>query len=363
MADFASDAINIAQNTNQQAAHTGQDALNAYHIAATAEHARQELDMEKQKQDQAKSDWFNSQLSAIAKMPPETQKLAQKSFTDQAQKLFPGMNPDVATAMSKDGEFVRNLSRTFSSQHNEGLAVADAVGTDLPTLQTHMEHVQQQDALVRAGQVKSMGQMSRSETYQSKFEQDTHNKYMEQAFGDNKQPGKLLATYQNLYNAVNNFKNGGASPQEFNELQQAVRSNAGIKGAGGVGEREETYLKSLGIDAAKVNQFLTGDPQSVIKSDPKFAAQIIQLANMEMDNKKRQASQLIDATQKGGQTFYKTHPELAQDYADRKNAFVGQFDAHKEQQAPAGPPPGSIIKLKDGSRHKVEADGTLSEVK
>ena len=113
----------------------------------------------------------------------------------------------------------------------------------------------------------------------------------------------LQTTHDNLDNALQNFQKGGATTQEFSELQQAVRSNLGLKGAGGVGEREETYLKSLGISGDKVKQFLSGNPQSVLESDPAFAKQITGLVHLEMANKEKQYKSIMDGLVAGKQSF------------------------------------------------------------
>ena len=126
----------------------------------------------------------------------------------------------------------------------------------------------------------------------------------------------LFTTSNNLQNAISNFEKGGGSPQEFMELQQAVRSNTGIKGAGGISEREETYLHSLGINKDKFLQFVTGNTQSVLESDPVFAKQIIGLAKLDLGNKKTQADDLINQLSEGHKSFYNSHEDLKADYDD-----------------------------------------------
>lgn len=145
---------------------------------------------------------------------------------------------------------------------------------------------------------------------------------------EDKQLSPLLQSYQNLENAKQNFMKGGATPQEFSELQQAVRSNAGIKGTSGVGERTETYLHSLGINKDKFMQFVTGDPQSVIKSDPEFAKQILGLVELEQENKKKQAVAQIDKKATGFKTFYNRPgmDDYRQDFQNTIDQFKSQFD-------------------------------------
>lgn len=155
------------------------------------------------------------------------------------------------------------------------------------------------------------------------------------AINDDHQLAPLLTTYQNLENAKQNFAKGGATPQEFAELQQAVRSNAGIKGGSGVGERSDTYLRSLGINKDKFMQFLTGDPQSVLASDPEFAKQILGLVELEQENKKKQAYAQIDKKATGFNTFYHRPgmEDYHRDFQSTIDQFKDQFGAPQKQEA------------------------------
>lgn len=144
---------------------------------------------------------------------------------------------------------------------------------------------------------------------------------------------QLINTTNNLQNAMSNFKNGGATPQEFNELQQAVRSNVGIKGTSGVDERSETYLKSLGISKDKLTQFLSGNPQSVMESDPNFASQIMNVANLEIGNKKQQYQAQVGKLTAGHNSFYSKHPELKADFDAAVQAGNSQMGVGGQTQA------------------------------
>lgn len=163
------------------------------------------------------------------------------------------------------------------------------------------------------------------QTSQERLAYDVHQKALNSV---NSRPVQTLLTgFQNLDNAINNFTKGGATAAEYNELQQAVRSNMGVKGSGGVEERAKTYANSTGINASALIQFLTGDPQSVLKSSPKLAEQIISVAKLEMENKKKQASGLLDTHAKGYKTFYKKHPDLRDDFEATKSGILNQFSS------------------------------------
>lgn len=149
---------------------------------------------------------------------------------------------------------------------------------------------------------------------------------------------QLLNGYQNLHNAKENFLKGGATPQEFGELQQAVRNNIGLKSGGGVSERQETYLRSLGIDKDKFMQFVSGDPQSVLDSDPKMAHQILGLVDLEQKNKQDQAAQQLDKLTKKHEGFYKSKGRevYANDFNNLVGGYKSQFGLNNQGSQKSG---------------------------
>jgi hypothetical protein len=121
-----------------------------------------------------------------------------------------------------------------------------------------------------------------------------------------------------------------------------------MKGGSGVGERESTYLKSLGISADSVKQFLTGNPQSVIESDPKFAEQIVNLAKMEMKNKETMAGAQLDRLKNGRSSFYQKigNEGRSQDMENTINARKAQFgliDPNAQNAAAPQSPSGGLL--------------------
>lgn len=137
----------------------------------------------------------------------------------------------------------------------------------------------------------------------------------------------LLVTQQNLQNAVSNFQKGGATPQEYFELQQAVRSNLGIKGNSTGEERAKQLASSTGIDAQIWAQYLDprGNPQNVMQSSPALARQVLKMAELEMANKSGQAKALSDANAKQHASFLAKHPDRASDFEASRQATLQQF--------------------------------------
>jgi hypothetical protein len=128
------------------------------------------------------------------------------------------------------------------------------------------------------------------------------------------------------------------TPEQIKEFQQTIRSNLGMKGAGGVGEREETYFKSLGLNAARMREFLTGDPVSISK-DSKLVAHFKQLAGIEQNNVRAQYDRAIKAAASGHASMYGRRPDLYEDLRDSIEQHQGQL-APIESAAPAAAPPG-----------------------
>ena len=142
-----------------------------------------------------------------------------------------------------------------------------------------------------------------------------------------------LTQYQNLDNALNNLANSDhLTLEQFNEAQQAVRANLGIKGQSGVGEREGTYLKSLGLNAQHFEQFLTGVPSDISKQN-EFLKHIQNLANLEKKNISSQFDKSLGASSSGHASMYARRPDLKEDL---KDALTSQREQLEQRQQPQG---------------------------
>ena len=129
-----------------------------------------------------------------------------------------------------------------------------------------------------------------------------------------------LTQYQNLDNALKVITDAESlTPQQIHEFQQAVRSNLGIKGTSGVGEREETYFKTLGLNAASFQQFLTGDPANIAK-DSKLLKHFIDLARVEQKNIAKQFDKSLGAASAGHASMYARRADLKADLQDALSA-------------------------------------------
>lgn len=156
-----------------------------------------------------------------------------------------------------------------------------------------------------------------------------------------KQLNQRLVQYQNLDNALSNFSNAEhTTPQQLDELQQSIRSNLGIKGSSGVGEREHTYINSLGLSSDRMKQFLTGNPSDIAK-DSNLLTHLKDLAKLEQGNIHDQFEGRMNAVTSGYEDLYDRRPELKAGLMNAIKAYKGQIttplsDVNQAQSSETG---------------------------
>ncbi len=153
-----------------------------------------------------------------------------------------------------------------------------------------------------------------------------------------------LQQYQNLDNTLSNIANADhITPEMFDEAQQAIRANLGIKGGSGVGERELTQMKSVGLNVDRMKQFLTGMPSDVGQQN-QFLAHIKNLAQLEKQNISQQFDKSLKASSGGHASMYSRRPDLMEDLKDALEAQKGQLDPGMQAPAQQAPPQGMLEK-------------------
>lgn len=183
----------------------------------------------------------------------------------------------------------------------------------------------------QAAKAKEVGFNFRDEQMQDRQDYQAHQKNLAKLKSDPTMI-KRLSQYQNLGNALSNFQNADVSnPQSFDHLQQAIRLSLGI-GGGGVGEREHTYMNSLGLNGDRFMQFLSGDPVSISKNMP-LAQHLKQLVGLESQNISNQMDKRIGALTAGNASVYKRNPEYKADLMDAISAAKDQYAAPAQSPA------------------------------
>lgn len=349
MADFAS----MLYNTGSQVAQSqGAGLPGAVHEGAQLAQHAEELDTQQKALQQKQAELRTTQLGKLYDYLGAAQKydnagarnnyltsgigfrnalgLSQQDLPDNVIK---GMGADenlgrLATLQAglRSGEYTMN---SYNKIVNDPQAFGAVVPTPLDAIKYSSVDADKAAADFVKGQEQLRSAQSRSGAINERTNQSVHQQALN-SISPNKGPIKdLLTSQQNLNNAVTNFQKGGATANEFHELQGAVMSNLGIKGTTSAAERAKRLSDSTGIRESEWYQFLTGDTghvASVLKTSPKLAAQVVGIANLEMQNKKKQAEGLIETNALGHQSFYAARPDLAKDFEATKQAALKQFE-------------------------------------
>jgi hypothetical protein len=325
------------------------------------EKGAQDLQIQKEALDTAKFNKGVSSMQTLARMRPEIAKRAVPKVLENLRAAGIPVDQSVLDAMASDDSYkVRFLSIASAlsgeASNPETRAAAMQAFSDigefdkgLSAFETTSKLKQAKDLaearLEESRRSHDAANNSRSERISNQA-QGLHNRNVKQFQADS---AKELTQYNNLTNAVSNFKNGTPTTQSFHELQQSVRSNLGIKGGSGVDERSAAYLDGLGLKVADVAQFLSMTPQDIRKfKGAPFADHILGLAENERNNIRQQIEQKAGAAKAANGTFYDRYPELGDDFTKFLGAKTEAFNRPSggEPAANAGLPPPPAGKLK-----------------
>lgn len=170
----------------------------------------------------------------------------------------------------------------------------------------------------------------RDEQLDKRNENSIHKTVIERLKTD-KPLQQQLSSYNTLDKALSIITTAkNVTPQQIHEFQQAIRGSVGIKGQGGVGEREATYFDDLGLRGAAFKQFLTGDPAQLSKDLP-VIHHLQDLARVEQSNIQLQKDQRINALTSGYEHVYGdgvekgARPDLRRSLNNAIKAIGGQF--------------------------------------
>ena len=152
-----------------------------------------------------------------------------------------------------------------------------------------------------------------------------------------------LEKYRGLDSALSIITNTDkVTPQQVHEFQQAVRKSLGIGGGSGVGEREATYIDTLGLRADAFRQFLTGTPADIAK-DSEVIKHLKNLADEQKDLLRARKDKRINALISGYEHIYGedaagsggSRPDLRHSLNNAIDAISDQFVS----SAPSAPAP------------------------
>lgn len=272
MATLAESVISGAQQQAQDSGKTVGDAMQAYHIASTAEHARQELDMEKEKQQVAKSQFILDGISKANALTGPMQTEYIKNFSKSWQSMDPTADTSGIQTLIKSPEDLRNYLGAMKTLGDTG-----GVGSpqqaqylwqsgSLEGVQKVLSDYEQHKAMVSAAQQKSEGQNIRGQTMQDNAVQTAGDKF-------DKDPNinKLLPMGQSLGRDLKTLThNSKDHPVTYQTLHESLMNVANVLGGGSLSDSRVNSITPHVSDEmrAKVEQYFTDNPNKA--ADPKY---------------------------------------------------------------------------------------------
>lgn len=270
--------------------------------------------------------------------PLAKQKKLLEAYQSQKSADFTKKSTDKDSDISKLSAQINavHLQKVKSALKTpEAQAMVDRVVSQLP----NMSEYEQDQLMDKTGMSKLLGSdanssdkvaqalallASRQGNQENMLDQRIHDKVVARLNND-KQLQSRLVQYQNLGNALTNFASAEhTTPQQLDELQQSIRANLGIKGGSGVGEREHTYINSLGLNADRLKQFITGNPTDIAKNAP-LLKHLQDLAKLEQGNIRGQYESRMKSVTAGHDSLYKRRPELRSDLDDLIQSNLAQI--------------------------------------
>jgi hypothetical protein len=144
----------------------------------------------------------------------------------------------------------------------------------------------------------------------------------------NKNAQQKLQSIQGIDNAGKIIEDAPiVTPQIFHDYQQAL-VGAIQRGNSGIAERAERYMKSTGIDAATIQQYLTGNPVSIPQGQENAFYKATQgFAKSERGNIEKQYGQILGSISSGQAHIYDKHPELKKDLGSALDQYKGMAES------------------------------------
>ena len=245
---------------------------------------------------------LNTNLAKSYTPPPSPELMQEKLFARQQQ-------------IQKDrADLQKAIAQNVGLQNRSGGTLADL----LAMTQMNQQNQSSQDAMNIGAQ--------KAQSFEDRQVQRIHAQMVSQAKRDPILKA-YMGQYSNLNNAISNLANADhMTPQQFDEAQQAVRANLGIKGTSGVNERDKTMLSSLGYNVDRLLQFATAKPSDIAQNDP-IVQHIKQLAALEQNNINAQAERRIGAVLQGNDWIYNDprYSYLKDSLLPFKQSLSGQY--------------------------------------
>jgi hypothetical protein len=315
-------------------------------LATASEQIEQKKIQNEQMKEQLESAKFNKaigSLQTLAKTRPEIAKKMIPRIQQNLESAGIAVDPAILDVMASDPEYKRRLNALgdiVSGMANdpERRSSALAAINDLGMYSEGISALEkQQGQRFAQGQQKSAQEFQSGEAEKQRASQEKiahikgdqvsaqqdlrqeridisrHNSILNRL--NSKDINDQLKQIRNLSNAKAQILGGTkVTPQQLHELQQAVRSNLGIKGTGGVDERAATYFKNLGLKIAEVNQFFTAEPSDVNNfGNTEVLKHLMALVDKEIESVQSGVKKTALKASAGAESMYKKRPDLQSD--------------------------------------------------
>lgn len=265
--------------------------------------------------------------------------------SDSPNKKLPGYLQQQAAMKTayedKQQKYQENIQKAENDLSKERIALYGKQIADQKSGQVDEETRQMKLALMASGIERNKGVShfnGPGGSRENMFDVSLHDKVTKR-LGADKILGQRVTQYQNLSNAMVAISAPEVTPAEqVHEFQQAIRKNIGIGGSSGVGEREDTYIKTIGMTLGRAKQYLSGSPEDVVKNHPELIKHLKELAEVEMGNISSQKDKRIKAITSGyDKALYNRRTDLREDLNTAAEMSGQQFSTQ-----PEGPPPGYV---------------------
>lgn len=251
-------------------------------------------------------------------------------------KTLVKMYPDFATDVKAQAQFNADLATMM------GLPLLDAGKITTQMIENH--------AKLKTAEKK--GEMTDFQYANLELRKDNADKGQHRiailALNNNKALNDRLGQFQNLKNSMSIITDAKkVGPQQIHEFQQSLRSNLGIKGTGGVDERDKTYFDSAELRFEDWKQFLNGTPADIAKNS-EMMKHLIDISNAERKSISAGVDNMVDRLAAGNASMYKRRPDLWADLLEKidltKKMAKDQPVANPTNATDpaASPPPGTV---------------------
>lgn len=272
MATLAESVISGAQDAVNNQQHTVGNAVQAYQVAQQAQHATQELEMEKQSNDINKANWLMSSLDKANRTAGPIRNAMIDSLKTQYQKLNPGADPKVFDVLQKQTpedsrQMAWNLDQMMkmggASNPDQAGHVLDGFGS-LDGYTSFLEKGRDYQAKLEGARAMAAAQGGKTQAFTDRNQVNVSGQYNQTV-----KPLEDVMTSANRVQAIiSRIKNGElkSTPTLTTDLSMALAGmlNKGAAATVSGSENAGAAMQSMAGEAATKYGFVAGQPMNSV---------------------------------------------------------------------------------------------------